>query len=186
MPESWEDSLAKLQRIQNRYRGMFLGQERNDWTARTASELQKYVPWVWSDRRGKWMQETCIGALVCTDPAGRNEQRRITASGERGSFPEELNEVLAAVGFTQVPLDNDWVHAEVRGLSWVKRSGLQLQAMGAGFEVCHDCDDMIRREGIKPSTVTKRQADGLRRNSTKRSGLPNRYDPPAPPGGPKR
>jgi hypothetical protein len=102
--ESLEQSFARLQRIQNRYRGMLLGQEWHDWCARTCSDIQKYVPWVWSERRGKWMQETCISALVCTDQDGRNEQRLITASGERGLFPEELNQLLSAVGYDHFPL----------------------------------------------------------------------------------
>ncbi|WP_163511594.1 hypothetical protein [Fodinicola acaciae] len=183
--ESLEQSFAKLQSIQNRYRGMLLGQERNDWCNRTASDLQKYVPWVWSQREQKWVQTTCMAALVMTDLDGSNEQRLITASGKRGRPPAELREIIEHYQFEQVPLDDEWIHAEVRGVSFVKRSGKQLQAIGAGFEVCNPCDDLIRAEGIKPATITKRQADALRSQRKRPGGLGPYDPPPRPSGGPK-
>ncbi len=132
--------MAKLQRIQNRYKGMVLGQERNDWTNRTASDLQRGVRSVWSPRQQQWIQPFCMSALICTDQAGDNEQRLITASGDYGRIPDELVDIVEAYGFQTVPLDNERLHAEARGVRWVDLNGLKLQSISAGFDVCYDCE----------------------------------------------
>jgi hypothetical protein len=121
-----------------------------------------------------------------TDLDGSNEQRFITASGQFGRIPDEVVAAIQATKYQQVPLDDDWLHAEARGVNFVKSQGKQLQAIGAGFEVCFDCDDLIQAEGIRPSTITKRQGDAQRLQRKPPSGRGPYDPPPRPSGGPKR
>ncbi len=155
-----------------------------------SSEGQAAVPWDWSPRLNMYIQRTCIGAMVMTDPDGRNPQRLLMASGRSGEFPEAVNELIEARNLLTVPPDNEWLDAEMRGIRYLKKLGKRLGAMGAGFDICYECDDAIRAEGIVPSTLTKRQRETNQLPTRKRQPPPPDlrppYDPPPrPSGGPK-
>ncbi|GAA1667677.1 hypothetical protein [Fodinicola feengrottensis] len=100
---------------------------------------------MWSERQKLWIQEQCISALVVTDQDGSNELRLMTASGRGGSIPEAVLPHLEIYGAQVVSKDRERKHAEVRGIDWADRTNRRVVAIGAGLDVCYDCECATRR-----------------------------------------